>query len=145
MADDEPVSGVAITGLTPALGQQVFVLRAQHRESLDFLEMTVDAGFGRNNRPGDGAGHGQRLPLVSKRNYRRIFGCQVNFETLLYLADVSARNGRTPAARGAACPSRRLRGRTQPRPMDGAALFCSRQLVLPDSVRVRRFPSNDPW
>src|SRR5262249_22575818 len=129
MADDEPLSGVAITGLTPALGQQVFVLRAQHRESLDFLEMTVDAGFGRNNRPGDGAGHGQRP--------------QVNFETLLYLANVSARNGRTPAARGTACASRRLRGRTQPRPMDGAPLFCPRQFVLPDPVRVRGLSSND--
>src|SRR5262249_40034614 len=126
MADDKPVSGVAITGLTPALGQQVFVLRAQHREPLNLLEMTVDAGFGRNNWPGDSAGHGQRLPLVSKRNYQDKADCQVNFETLLYLANVSARNGRTPAARGAACASRRLRGRTQPRPMDGAPLFCSR-------------------
>src|SRR5215470_4411515 len=145
MADDEPVSGVAITGLTPALGQQIFVLRAQHRESLDLLEMTVDAGFGRNNRPGDGAGHGQRLPLVSKRNYQWIFGCQVNFETLLYLANVSARNGRTPAARGAACPSRRLRGRTQPRPMDGAPLFCPRQLFLSNPVGVRGISSDDAW
>src|SRR5215470_4857406 len=64
MADDEPVSGVAITGLSPALGQQVFVLRVQHREPLDLLEMAVDAGFGRNNRPGDGAGHGRR-PRIS--------------------------------------------------------------------------------
>src|SRR6516165_8011756 len=63
MADDEPVSGVAITGLTPALGQQVFVLRVQHREPLDLFEMTVDAGFGRNNRPGDGAGHARRPPI----------------------------------------------------------------------------------
>src|SRR6516165_3013031 len=85
------------------------------------------------------------LPLVSKRNYQQVADCQVNFETLLCLANVSARNGRTPAARGAACASRRLRGRTEPRPMDGAPLFCSRQLVLPDPVRVRRFPSNDPW
>src|SRR6516164_9163016 len=90
------------------------------------------------------------LPLVSKRNYQQVFGCQVNFETLLYLATllgdhVSARNGRTPAARGAACASRRLRGRTQPRPMDGAPLFCSRQLVLPDPVRVRGLSSNDWW
>src|SRR5215831_20209029 len=90
MADDKPVSGVAITGLTPALGQQVFVLRAQHREPLNLFEMTVDAGFGRKHRPGDGAGHGQRLPLVSKRNYQQVSDCQVNFETLLYLA-MSAR------------------------------------------------------
>ena len=54
--------------------------------------------------------------------------CQVNFETLLYFATlygdhVSARNGRTRAARGAACASRRLRGRTQPRPVDGLRFF----------------------
>src|SRR6516165_10914555 len=90
------------------------------------------------------------LPLVSKRNYQHLVGCQVNFETLLYLATlfgdhVSARNGRTPAAGGAACASRRLRGRTQPRPMDGAPLFCSRQLVLPNPVGVRGISSDDPW
>src|SRR6516162_574483 len=85
------------------------------------------------------------LPLVSKRNYQGGADCQVDFERLLYLANVSARNGRTPAARRTACASRRLRGRTQPRPMDGAPLFCSRQLVLPDPVRVRGLSSNDPW
>src|SRR6516165_7968668 len=85
------------------------------------------------------------LPLVSKRNYQDRADCQVNFETLLYLANVSARNGRTPAARGAACAGRRLRGRTQPRSMDGAPLFCSRQLVLADPVRVRGISSDDSW
>src|SRR5262249_29038801 len=90
------------------------------------------------------------LLLVSKRHYQGGAGCPVIFETLLYVATllgdhVSARNGRTPAARGAACASRRLRGRTQPRPMDGAPLFCPRQLVLPDPVRVRGLSSNDPW
>src|SRR6516165_9640299 len=85
------------------------------------------------------------LPLVSKRNYQLRADCQVNFETLLYLANVSARNGRTPAARGAACASRRLRGRTEPRPVDGAPLFCPRQLVLSDPVGVRGLSSNDPW
>src|SRR6516165_7405148 len=85
------------------------------------------------------------LTLVSKRNYQQASDCQVNFETLLYRANVSARNGRTPAARGSACASRRLRGRTQPRPMDGAPLFCPRQLVLPDPVGVRGLSSNDPW
>src|SRR5262249_44037755 len=63
MADDEPVSGVAITDLAPALGQQVFVLRVQHREPLDLLEMTVDAGFGLKHWPGDGAGHARRPPI----------------------------------------------------------------------------------
>src|SRR6516162_4144008 len=90
------------------------------------------------------------LPLVSKRNYQHLVGCQVNFETLLYLATlfgdhVSARNGRTPAAGGAACASRRLRGRTRPRPMDGTPLFCPRQLVLADPVGVRGLSSDDPW
>src|SRR6516225_9628372 len=89
------------------------------------------------------------LTLVSKRNYQQVSDCQVNFETLLYFATlfgdhVSARNGRTPAARGAACASRRLRGRTQPRPMDGAPLFCSCQLLFSDSVGVRGLSSNDP-
>src|SRR5262249_34975022 len=83
-------------------------------------------------------------PVVSKRNYQQVYDCQVNFETLLF-RDVSARNGRTPAARGSACASRRLRGRTQPRAMDGTPLFCPRELVLPDPVRVRRLSSNDPW
>src|SRR5215472_11843597 len=63
MAGDEPVSGVAITLPSQALGQQVFFPRVQHREPLDLLEMTVDAGFGRKDRPGDGAGHGQRFPI----------------------------------------------------------------------------------
>src|SRR6516165_7046892 len=90
------------------------------------------------------------LPLVSKRNYQGRVDCQVNFETLLYLATlfgdhVSARNGRTAAAGGPACASRRLRGRTQPRPMDGAPLLCSRQLVLPNPVGVRGISSDDPW
>src|SRR5262249_18020351 len=86
MADDEPVSGVAITGLTPALGQQIFVLRVQHREPLDLLEMTVDAGFDRNDRPGDSARHGRRPPVSFETKLsRQESDCQVNFETLLYL------------------------------------------------------------
>ena len=59
MANDEPVSGVAITGLTPALGQHVFFLRVQHREPLDVLKIMVDAGLGRKDRPGDATGHDQ--------------------------------------------------------------------------------------
>ena len=53
MTNDKPVSGVAITGLTPALGQHVFFLRIQHRETLDFLKIMVDAGFGDKDRPAD--------------------------------------------------------------------------------------------
>src|SRR6516162_11889533 len=86
------------------------------------------------------------LLLVSKRNYRWLPMVVKLISKRYYICDhVSARNGRTPAARGAACASRRLRGRTQPRPMDGAPLFCSRQLVLPDPIRVRGLSSNDPW
>src|SRR5213595_1391062 len=46
-----------------------------------------EAGFGRV------AGHDQALQLVSKQNYLHPIGCQVNFETLLYLeeANMSAR------------------------------------------------------
>src|SRR5262249_58670951 len=114
MADDELVSGVAITGLTPALGQQVFVLRAQHRESLDLLEMTVDAGFGRNNRPGDGAGHGQRLPLVSKRNYQRAPSCQVNFETLLFSECQRAKRQNSCCSWGGLCKPTATRANSAP-------------------------------
>src|SRR5215467_13178074 len=63
MANDEPVSGVAIAVLTPALGQHVFFVRVQHREPLNLLEMTVDAGFGLEHWPGDGAGHARRPPI----------------------------------------------------------------------------------
>src|SRR5215469_4130284 len=85
MACDEPVRGVAITVLTPALGQQVFFLRVQHGEPLDLLEMTVDVGFGRKVRPGDGAGHARRPPISFETKLSgRGADCQVNFETLLY-------------------------------------------------------------
>src|SRR5258708_15325066 len=42
-----------------------------------------EAGFGRI------AGHDQALRLVSKQNYLHPIGCQVNFETLLYLEEAS--------------------------------------------------------
>src|SRR5262249_19389227 len=64
MASDEPVRGILITALTPALSQHVFFLRVQHRETPDFLKIMVDAGFGRKHRPGDGAGHAKR-PRIS--------------------------------------------------------------------------------
>src|SRR5213083_1400170 len=50
------------------------------------------AGFRRKDRQGV-AGHNQALQLVSKQNYLHPIGCQVNFETLLYLeeANMSAR------------------------------------------------------
>src|SRR6266566_5757853 len=51
-----------------------------------------EAGFRRQDRQGV-AGHNQALQLVSKQNYLYPIGCQVNFETLLYLeeANMSAR------------------------------------------------------
>src|SRR5262249_15719281 len=60
MTGNELVSGVAIAVLTPAFCQHVFLLPVQHRKPLDFLKIMVDAGFGRKNWPGDGAGHAQR-------------------------------------------------------------------------------------
>src|SRR5256886_7707728 len=86
--------------------------------------------------------------LVSKQNYQRHIDCQVDFETLLYVRrgnHVSARNRRTLAAGGPARASRGLRRRTQPCPMDGAALLRPRELVLPDPVGIRGISSNDPW
>src|SRR5437870_278848 len=44
-----------------------------------------EAGFGRKDRLGRGAGHDQALQLVSKQNYHNLIGCQVDFETLLFL------------------------------------------------------------
>ena len=74
MASYEPVPGIPITALTPALSQHVFFLRVQHREPLDLLEMMVDAGFGRNDGPGDGAGHGQRPPISFETKLSAGFG-----------------------------------------------------------------------
>jgi len=48
--------------LTPAPGQQVFFLALQHRDRPDFLKIAGGAGFGREDRPGSGAGHDQRFP-----------------------------------------------------------------------------------
>ena len=50
MAGDEPVRGVAVAVLAPALGQHVFLLRFQHREPPDFFEIAGETGFGRQDR-----------------------------------------------------------------------------------------------
>jgi hypothetical protein len=42
-----------------------------------------EAGFGRKDRQGRGAGHDQAFKLVSKQNYQHPIGCQVDIETLL--------------------------------------------------------------
>jgi hypothetical protein len=60
MAGDELVRGVTVAVLAPALGQHVFFLALQHREPPDLLKITGEAGFGRKDRPGRGAGHAQR-------------------------------------------------------------------------------------
>jgi len=39
MAGDEPMGGVAVAMLAPALGQHVFFLQLQHRESPDLLKI----------------------------------------------------------------------------------------------------------
>src|SRR5260370_39056276 len=45
------------------------------------------AGFGRKDRRGRVAGTDQAPQLVSKQNYLQPIGCQVNFETLLYVEE----------------------------------------------------------
>src|SRR5262245_9892187 len=110
MAGDELVRRVTIAVLAPAFGEHVFFLALQYREPPDFLEIMGEAGFGFKDRHGRGGGHDQALQLVSKQNYQRRFGCQVDFETLLYPRGnhVSARNGGTPVAGGSARASRGL-------------------------------------
>jgi hypothetical protein len=50
MAGDESVCGVPVAMLAPALGEHVLLLRFQHREPPDFLQITGQAGFGRDKR-----------------------------------------------------------------------------------------------
>src|SRR5260370_3041453 len=88
MAGGQLVRRVAIAVLAPALGQHVFFPTLQHREPPDFLKIMGEAGFGRKDRPGRVAGNDQALQLVSKQNYLHPIGCQVNFETLLYVEEV---------------------------------------------------------
>ena len=47
MAGDEPMRGVAVAVLAPALGQHEFFLRLQHREPPDFFKIAGEAGFAR--------------------------------------------------------------------------------------------------
>src|SRR5262245_14284033 len=84
MAGDELVRRVTIAVLAPAFGEHVFFLALQYREPPDFLEIMGEAGFGFKDRHGRHGGHDQALQLVSKQNYQQRFGCQVDFETLLY-------------------------------------------------------------
>jgi hypothetical protein len=87
MAGDELVRRVAVAMLPPALGQHVFILRFQHREPPDFLEITGQAGFGRQNRQSRSSGHGcalQSLPSCTdcgdfSRRWRRAFGVSSRF------------------------------------------------------------------
>jgi hypothetical protein len=53
--------------LTPALGQQVFLLALQHRDQTDFLKFGCEAGFDRMDRPGSGAGDDLPFPTGVER------------------------------------------------------------------------------
>src|SRR5262249_6877295 len=82
MADDEPVSGVASTVPSPALGQLVFFLRVHIGNrwiSLKWRLMPDSAVTIGQATARDMLG---ALLLVSKRNYQGRADCQVNFETL---------------------------------------------------------------
>src|SRR5262245_23284704 len=61
MAGDELVRRVAVAMLAPALGQHEFVLRFQHGEPPDLLEIAGEAGFGRQKRQSRGTGHSSAL------------------------------------------------------------------------------------
>src|SRR5262249_48168686 len=109
MAVDELVRRLKVVVLAPALRQQVLVLRFQHRDPPDFLEIAGEAGFGchpliRGRQP-------SHVVAVAFNYFRQLSAsyphCQFDFETLL-LWHVSTRNGRTPAAGGTACANRGL-------------------------------------
>jgi hypothetical protein len=57
MTGNERVRRVAIAVLAPVFGQNVFLLRSQHREPPDFLKIMGEAGFGPKDRQGRGASH----------------------------------------------------------------------------------------
>ena len=61
MAGDELVRGVAVAMLAPALGEHVFLLRLQHREPPDFLEIAGQTAFGGEDRQSRGTGHDSAL------------------------------------------------------------------------------------
>src|SRR5262245_44790075 len=61
MAGDELVRRIAVTMLAPALGQHEFILRFQHREPADFLQIAGKAGFGCENRQSCSTGHKSAL------------------------------------------------------------------------------------
>ncbi len=48
--------------LTPAPGQQVFLLPLQHRDRADFLKFACEPGFDRKDPPGSSAGDGLPFP-----------------------------------------------------------------------------------
>jgi hypothetical protein len=50
MASDETVRRIPVAMLAPALGEHVFLLRFQHGEPPDFLQIAGQAGFGREYR-----------------------------------------------------------------------------------------------
>jgi hypothetical protein len=60
MAGDELVRGVTVVVLAPTLGEHVFFPVLQHRKPPDLLKILGEAGFGRKDRGGRGAGRVQR-------------------------------------------------------------------------------------
>src|SRR5262245_60927918 len=113
MAVDELVCRLKVVVLAPALRQQVLVLRFQHRDPPDFLEIAGEAGFGHH-------------PLIRGRQPSHVVAVAFNYSRQLsasypivnliskryyfYLRGdhVSTRNGRIPAAGGTACANRGL-------------------------------------
>src|SRR5258708_17250208 len=97
MTVDELVCRLMVVVLAPALRQQVLVLRFQHRDPPDFLAVASQA-------------------MIAINYFRSTTicicpHCQFDFETLLPCLrgdHVSTRNGRAPAAGGAACANRGL-------------------------------------
>jgi hypothetical protein len=71
MAGDEPMRGVTIFVLAPALRQHEFFLRFQHREPPDLFEVPGQAGFTRQYRQGSSVGHDSALSLIHAPANRR--------------------------------------------------------------------------
>ena len=67
MAGDEPVRGVAVAVLTPALGEHEFLLRLQHGETPDFLQVAGKPALGGKGREGRGTGHSRDSPGTAAR------------------------------------------------------------------------------
>src|SRR5262249_15560591 len=117
MTVDELVCRLMVAVLPPALGKHEFVLRSQHRDPPDFLKIAGDAGFGRHPLiRGRQPSHDlNRISLSRSTTFETQLSASIPIVNLIskryYLVEadhVSTRNGRAPAAGGAACASRGL-------------------------------------